>query len=400
MCRYLRALLQGAAAGQPNCWVREKCHVYSVQSILQRKRMIFCRSICKMVGRLDTADSDLPGLLWGTGRDDRMHQIDGHGQLSRTANPWLRQFIADARDAVAIAALDNMRTDPRTWMENARYASSKFEEMLSFEAPGEAQRRRRPPVQMARLPCPRCGYLCADRRGLRVHETQTHLRGTQQALRMEMLCVANSCIWCDFRFAERRNLRDHVRSRDASGHCPQPSKACRTPLLLPPILRCPRCGWLAATLADLLCHVRTYADTAECVPLGHHTSSAPVAAGPQIWQTPAPVMPAAGLAFSDGQLGPPPGAEPRPEAATERACDGHCERQPTRGGGTSWPIGRDRERPCHDIDHADNAAPSPGPSRSRSPQTASSGQQQRFPQRLVARHGPIVIWRQRGKFDS
>ena len=79
--------------------------------------MTFCRSICKMGGRLDTADSDLPGLLWGTGRDDRMHQIDGHGQLSRTANPWIRQLIADARDAVAIAALDNMRTDPRTWME-------------------------------------------------------------------------------------------------------------------------------------------------------------------------------------------------------------------------------------------------------------------------------------------
>ena len=140
--------------------------------------MIFCRSICKMVGRLDTADSDLPGLLWGAGRGDRMHQIDDYGQLSQTANPWLRRYIADARDAVAIAALDNMRVDPCTWMGNARYANTKFEEMLSFEAPGEAQRRRRPPVQMARLPCPRCGYLCADRRGLHVHETQTHLRGT------------------------------------------------------------------------------------------------------------------------------------------------------------------------------------------------------------------------------
>jgi hypothetical protein len=67
VCKKLRVLLRGAAARRTNLWVREQCGVYTVRSILRRKRLLFVRGICTMAEAIREIYSDLPALWWGMG---------------------------------------------------------------------------------------------------------------------------------------------------------------------------------------------------------------------------------------------------------------------------------------------------------------------------------------------
>ena len=55
----------------------------------------FCRSILRLVGRLDAPDSDLPPLLLGRGHVVGSEQITDTGDLLQTSNPRLKQFVRD-----------------------------------------------------------------------------------------------------------------------------------------------------------------------------------------------------------------------------------------------------------------------------------------------------------------
>ena len=120
-----RSLLLGEAKGHTNEWLRTKCRVRSVFSVLLAKRLGFCRSILRLVGRLDAPDSDLPPLLLGRGHAVGSEQITDTGELLKPSNPWLKQFVRDVVFAMQHNHLDaDMSLDPRTWMMNARYATT------------------------------------------------------------------------------------------------------------------------------------------------------------------------------------------------------------------------------------------------------------------------------------
>ncbi len=136
-----------------------------VFSAILTKRLGFCRSILRLVGRLDAPDSDLPPLLLGRGHAVGSAQITDTGELLETSNPWLKQFVRDVVFAMQHNHLDaDMSLDPRSWMLNARYATTKFKELLNYCNPLEIGNMHRPALTIDSIhhQCPTCLRLFAN----------------------------------------------------------------------------------------------------------------------------------------------------------------------------------------------------------------------------------------------
>ena len=75
-----------------------------MDSALRQRRLMFYRSILRMVGSLRDADSDIPALLLGEAPNGVEPQLDVNGTPLLTANPWLCRFHDEIQQAVSCHA--------------------------------------------------------------------------------------------------------------------------------------------------------------------------------------------------------------------------------------------------------------------------------------------------------
>ena len=295
VCKKLRSLLLGEARSHSNLWLRQKCHIYTVRSLLHRRRCLLFQSILQMMGRLDAADSDLPGVLLGDGPGPEDAQLTADGSPRLAANPWLRQYYRDIQEANVSGRLGTLGPHPCTWMDVDAFATCRFKHVLRYDDPMETLHQHVPVASLARLPCPMCPLTFVHQRAVTCHVTKKHTKDTPAGLRLAMITLTNQCVWCHYIFANVRCLRDHVRKRDAHGACPRTSKVSANALVLPRRLACPRCGWHARDAAELLTHTRLYVDAPSCPLCALHrafSATAQASVPPQ-----APIVPI------DGNLG-------------------------------------------------------------------------------------------------
>ena len=130
-------MMLGAARGQTNEWTREQCGVYTMRSLLQQRRLCLCRSILKLIGNLQQAESVLPALLFGRGMQPGMAQLTDEGSPTMSCNPWVRLWYADMEEAVRNGVLEDMPVNMMAWTDTPGYLSCRFKKVYSFRDSGE-----------------------------------------------------------------------------------------------------------------------------------------------------------------------------------------------------------------------------------------------------------------------
>ena len=275
----LRYLVRGHAEGYSNESIRTRCHIWSLQSLLRRHRLLFFRSILQLLEDHTPRRSALPAWLFGSSTNGTA-QLEQNGVPAHSANPWLHMYYSDIMYVRQQGHLSNMSTDCMHMLDDPEFRRTRFESVLSYHATGEHLEMERAPHLLLPVCCLTCEREFTDIRGLSIHTTTTHLRTSPAARRMAMLCCSNQCPWCRRVFLDRRSLRDHLSQRDARGKCSNPIRPSRAQPQQPSHLSCPRCFWLAPTFDQLLQHVRTFADSPECMLDRTHSASQHEAATP------------------------------------------------------------------------------------------------------------------------
>ena len=175
-CKKLRCMMLGAARGQTNEWTREQCGVYTMRGLLQQRRLCLCRSILKMIGNLQQAESVLPAVLFGRGIQPDTAQLTEEGGPARNCNPWVQLWYADMEEAVRNGVLEDMPVDMMAWTDTPAYLSCRFRRVHSFRenggatAPAGLSGPREGPGQ----PCPKCELQFPEAAAVARHLTMLH----------------------------------------------------------------------------------------------------------------------------------------------------------------------------------------------------------------------------------
>ena len=175
-CKKLRCMMLGAARGRTNEWTREQCGVYTMRSLLQQRRLCLCRSILKLIGNLQQAESALPALLFGRGMQPGTAQLTEEGSPAMSCNPWVRLWYADMEEAVRNGVLMDMPVNMMAWTDTPGYLSCKFKKVYSFRDSGEGAASADPigPREGPGLPCPQCALQFPEAAAVARHLTMLH----------------------------------------------------------------------------------------------------------------------------------------------------------------------------------------------------------------------------------